>query len=94
MSYALAEKILSSNHYWEQEAEISELRFPRCEPFEIAIFECRIYNRWGQLIRIIPPKRVDEVLSVPVPEERVKGQWPLSSANVSRTIIREMNAKP
>ena len=71
----------------EQEPEIPEIRFPQYEPFEIAVHECRIYNRWKCLVRIIPAKTIGECLAVPMPEDanrekmRALNQWPFSSAN-------------
>ena len=47
----------------EQETELLEIKFPRYEPFEMAVYECRIYNKWGRLIQVIPAKRIDEVLN-------------------------------
>jgi len=63
-----------------QETEIPELRFPRYEPFEIAVYECRIYDSRGRLIGIIPAKRIREVLNEvytePTYRERLKGRIP------------------
>jgi len=64
----------------EPKTEIPELRFPRFEPFEIAVYECKIFNRWGCLIRVLPAKRRQEVLNEvytePTYRERVQGRIP------------------
>jgi len=64
----------------EPETKIPELRFPRYEPFETAIFECKIFNRCGCLMRVIPARRIREVLNEvytePTYRERLKGRIP------------------
>ena len=62
----------------EQEPEIPNLIFHRCEPFEIAIHECRIYDPWERLIGITTAKRIWEVLAdkytEPTYRERLQGK--------------------
>ena len=74
----------------EQEPEIPDMKFPRYEPFEIAIFECRIYDSQGQLIGIIPAKRIDEVLdeiyTEPTYRERVQSKKPAHPWNTPQPI--------
>jgi len=54
------------------------IRFPRFEPFEIAVYECRIYDSQGRRIQVIPAKRIQEVLAEvytePTYRERVQSK--------------------
>ena len=59
----------------EQETELLEIKFPRYEPFEMAVYECRIYNKWGRLIQVIPAKRIDEVLNEIYTEPTYREGW-------------------
>jgi len=56
------------------------IRFPRFEPFEIAVHECRIYDSQGRRIQVIPAKRIQEVLdeiyTEPTYRERVQSKKP------------------
>ena len=68
----------------EQEPEIPDLRFPPYEPFQIAVHECRIYDRWRCLIRVIPAKTIGECLAEiytePTRQEHFKRNWKLSGS--------------
>ncbi len=50
----------------EQEPEIPDLILPRCEPFEIAIHECRVFDRHGRLKRVIPAPTLRQVMKNPL----------------------------
>ena len=68
----------------EEKPQTPDLKFPRYELFEIAIYECRIYNSRGRLIGIIPAKRIWEVLAdkytEPTRQEYFKRNWKLSGS--------------
>ncbi|MCH7499417.1 MAG: hypothetical protein IH886_05325 [Nitrospinae bacterium] len=68
----------------DQEPEIPNLIFHRCEPFEIAVHECRIYDSQGRLIGITTTKRIWEVLAdkytEPTRQEYFKKKWKLAGS--------------
>jgi len=68
----------------KEEPEIPDLKFPRYEPFEIAVHECRIYDSRGQLIAVTQAKRIGQVLAEPYIEptrqEYFKKNWKLAGS--------------
>ena len=81
---------LEQDQKQEQETEIPDMKFPRDEPFEIAVHECRIYDSQGRRIQVIPAKRIQEVLAEvytePTYRERVQSKKPAHPWNTPQPI--------